>query len=353
MRSGTRRGILIGLGIVLLGAVLYHLGGLLKHGEFHAGEMLQALRGAHLGLLLLGLAVIYACYALRALRWMRFSRHLGPVSFRNIYGMTLAGFSLVFLFGRPGEPLRPLLLARKERQPVADTFGIYALERLFDMASMAVISAVGLFLLPVHAGAEGVAGALEHAARTAGTLLFAGVFGVVVFLVYLRLHGTALLERRLQGWRAAHGWRATLAHVVLGFVRGIQTIRSWGDLAAAVVYSGTHWVLVAMAYYWVSHGFGGRLSTLTFGEATVVMAFTLVGSVVQLPAVGGGSQLGSILAYTAIFGVEREPAVVAAMAVWLVTFASCILAGVPLLIHEGLSFGELRRLAGREEEEAA
>ena len=284
---------------------------------------------------------------------MHFSRHLGPVSFRNIYSMTLAGFSLVFLFGRPGEPLRPLLLARKERQPVADTFGIYALERLFDTASMAVIAAAGLFLLPVHTGAAGAAGALEHAARTAGTLLFTGVFSMVAFLVYLRLHGTAMLERRLQGWRAAHGWRATLAHIVLGFVRGIQTIRSWGDLASAVFYSGAHWVLVAMVYYWVSHSFGGRLGAITFSEATVVMAFTLVGSVVQLPAVGGGSQIGSILAYTAIFGVEREPAVVAAVVVWLITFAACSLAGVPLLIQEGLSFGELRRMVGREEKEAA
>ena len=353
MRSGTRRNILIGLGLVLLGVVLYHLGGRLKHREFNAEEMLQAIRHARLGLLLLGLVAIYACYALRALRWMRFSQHLGPACFRNIYSMTLAGFSLVFLFGRPGEPLRPLLLARKERQPVADTFGIYALERLFDTASMAVIAAVGLFLLPVHAGAEGTEGALEHAARTAGTLLFAGVFGVVAFLVYLRVHGTAMLERRLQNWRTAHGWRATLARIVLGFVRGIQTIRSWGDLASAVFYSGAHWVLVALVYYWVTHSFGGRLGALTFSEATVVMAFALVGSVVQLPAVGGGSQIGTILAYTAIFGVEREPAVVAAMVVWLITFAGCILAGVPLLIQEGLSFGELRRLAGREEEEAA
>jgi hypothetical protein len=72
---------------------------------------------------------------------------------------------------------------------------------------------------------------------------------------------------------------------------------------------------------------------------------------VQLPGVGGGSQLACFLAYTTIFGVEKEPAAAAAILIWLITFAGCSLAGVPLLIHEGMSLGELRRLAEQEEEE--
>jgi len=82
-----------------------------------------------------------------------------------------------------------------------------------------------------------------------------------------------------------------------------------------------------------------------------VLAFTLVGSAVQLPGVGGGSQLACFLAYTTIFGVEKEPAAAAAILIWLITFAGCSLAGVPLLIHEGMSLGELRRMAKEEEKE--
>jgi uncharacterized membrane protein YbhN (UPF0104 family) len=70
---------------------------------------------------------------------------------------------------------------------------------------------------------------------------------------------------------------------------------------------------------------------------------------VQVPGVGGGSQAGSIIAYTAIFGVEREPAVAAAIVLWLISFAMCSLVGVPLLIREGWSLGELRRMAKAEE----
>jgi hypothetical protein len=82
------------------------------------------------------------------------------------------------------------------------------------------------------------------------------------------------------------------------------------------------------------------------------MAFTLVGSAVQLPGVGGGSQVASFLAYTAIFGVESEPAAAASIVMWLITFAACSLLGVPLLIHHGFSIGKLREMAEREKEAA-
>ncbi len=33
---------------------------------------------------------------------------------------------------------------------------------------------------------------------------------------------------------------------------------------------------------------------------------------------------------------------------WLITFAGCTLVGIPLLIHQGMSMGELRQLAKKE-----
>src|SRR5947208_989696 len=250
------------------------------------------------------------------------------------------------------EPVRPVLLSRKEKLPYADMFGIYALERLFDFASTAVISALALVLFNAHAGNEETGAALSTAARTAGTLLFAGVTAAALFLVYLRLHGTAVLERRLQGWREAPGWRRSLAGKLLGFVRGVQAIRNLGDLLLAIFYSAVHWFLVLLVYFWATRSFGGTLGTLSLGDVMLVMAFSLVGSVVQLPAVGGGAQLASVLVYTKIFGVETEPATAAAIVLWLIGFAACCLAGVPLLIQEGMSLGELRGLAEHEKETA-
>jgi uncharacterized membrane protein YbhN (UPF0104 family) len=129
------------------------------------------------------------------------------------------------------------------------------------------------------------------------------------------------------------------------------------DLAAAVIYSALHWALVLSMYFLVTQSFGGKLEQLSLGDVMLVLAFTLVGSVVQLPAVGGGSQALAIFAFTKVFGVESEPAVAAAMVIWLISFAFCSIAGVPILIREGFSLGQLKELAEQEkkvlEKEAA
>jgi len=353
MRTSSRKLAAILAAVLLLGFVIYRSSGMLRLGDFSGAKLLHAVRGANPYLLILSLVAIYACYALRALRWHVFQKNLGDSTFSTIYAATLAGFASVFLLGRAGEPVRPLLLARNEKLPVSGMFGVYVLERLFDTASTAVIAAIGLILFQSRAHVGETSGKLETAARTTGSLLFAGVIAAVVFLIYLRLHGTALLERRLQGWLRAHGWRASVAGILLGFARGVQTIRSWGDLALSVFFSAAHWFLVLLIYLWVSHSFGGVLSGINLGDAMLVLAFTLVGSAVQLPGVGGGSQVACFLAYTAIFGVEKEPAAAAAIVMWLITFAGCSLVGVPLLIHEGLSLGKLREMAVHEKEAAS
>lgn len=341
------------MGLGLLGALLYRMRGFIPFSGFSGELLVASVREARISLLLLSLVTIYICFAIRAVRWMRLARRLGAANFGNIYRMTLAGFSAMFLLGRAGEPVRPLLLARKEKLPIADTFGVYVLERLIDAASAVVIAAIGLIVFTANHHSGGAASALEKAARTTGSVLFAGVLAAIGFLIYLRLHGTAMLERRLEKWHHAHGWRGHAARMVLGFARGVQTIRTWSDLGETLAYSGGHWALVALVYYWTAQSFGGTLAAIGFGGTLLVLAFALVGSAVQLPGVGGGSQVATFLAYTAIFGVENERAAVAAIVVWLITFASCSLAGVPLLVHEGWSLGELRRVAQKEEEESA
>jgi uncharacterized protein (TIRG00374 family) len=353
MRALARKPIFLILGVLLLAFVLYEARGFLHLGSFSGSKLLAAAREANPYYLILALVAIYTCYGIRSLRWQVFQRNIGPAHFWKIYSLTLGGFAAIFLLGRAGEPVRPLLLAKKQNLPVADTFGIYVLERIFDMGSVAVIAGVGLLLFGLHPHSGDLAAKLETAARTTGTILFAGVIAAVAILVYLRLHGTAALERRLEATIKAGSWRATMARIFLGFVRGVQTIRTFGDLLLATVYSGAHWSLVALAYFWVSHSFSGALHAISVSDAMIILSFSLVGSSVQLPGVGGGSQAGAIIAYTAIFGVEREPAVAAAMMLWAITFAGCSLVGVPLLIHEGAGLRDLKRLAAQEKREVA
>lgn len=352
MRASARKPFLLALGLVALGLVVYELRGFLHLGGFSGAKLLQAVREANPYYLVVAITAIYACYGIRSLRWQVFQRNLGKANLWKIYKLTLAGFAAIFLLGRAGEPVRPLLLAKKQDLPVADIFGIYVLERIFDMGSVAVIAAIGLLLFGMRPHAGDMADQLATAARTTGAILFAGVLAAAAALVYLRLHGTTLLEQRLHATIHTGGWRSTLARFVLGFVRGVQTIRTWGDLTLASVYSAVHWAVIALVYYWVSHAFAGT-AVVGLADAPLVLAFSLIGSSIQLPGVGGGSQAGAIIAYTAIFGVEREPAVAAAIVLWIITFAGVAVVGVPMLIHEGWGLRDLKEMAAEEKKEVA
>ena len=56
----------------------------------------------------------------------------------------------------------------EENLPVADMFGIYALERVFDFASTAVITALALLFFQSHESTGETSTALGTAAKTAG-----------------------------------------------------------------------------------------------------------------------------------------------------------------------------------------
>lgn len=353
MGRTLRKLLIAAVSLLVLGALVYRSQSAIRLQDFNWERLWHALQQARPGLLLLSLLTIYVGYAVRALRWQRFCRNLGQPRFWSLYSSTVMGFTALFLLGRAGEPLRPLLIARKDRLPVSSMFGIYVLERLFDGASTVIIGGLSLMMLAQMRSPNVPAAAWEARARDAGLVLMTLLLAGFVFVVYLRVHGSEALERGLHGWREQGGWRRRLAGILLSFLEGLQGIQSAGDLLAAVLYSALHWTLVGSIYLWVPRAFGLHLRPNEIAGALLVLFFTLVGSMLQLPAVGGGSQVASFLAFTVVFGVEKEPAAAAAVVLWLVTFAASSLVGVPLLVREGWSMGELRRLARAEAEAEA
>jgi uncharacterized protein (TIRG00374 family) len=350
MLRKARKWILFLLALLAAGYFLYKFRNAITLEGFHWSAVLQSLRQARLSLLLLSILAIHACYAVRALRWMRFCRWLGPTRFWNVFSATLMGFACSFLLGRAAEPVRPVLIARKDSLSIPGMLGVYVLERVFDMAATAVLAGSSLLLFERRGLVGEQSSRLMRVARSGGVLLLVGLIGIIAFLVYFRYRGAGWLASKLRhkSWRT--GWREKIAVLLEGFSDGLQGIRTWSDLAVLIGYSTVHWVLVIFVYLWVAHAFGGKLAELSFAGATLVLAFTMVGSTIQLPGVGGGAQLTTFLVFTLIFGVEKETAATASVIIWLVSFAGCCLAGLPLLFHEGWSMGELRRMASAEEQ---
>ncbi len=345
------RKILIWLAVIaILAAIVYQSRHMLHSQDFRWSKLKAAVKEAKLSYLIGSLAAMYVAYFIRAIRWKRFSRHLGPSTVLGIYRATLIGFSSVFLLGRAGEPVRPLLIAKKEKLPAAAMFGTYLLERLFDTAATAVFLGVTLIFFPqmlISAGAS--EDTISHV-REGGITLLAIIVAAVAFLIYFRLHGAGAIDRKLEGWRGSGGWRAKFAAGFSGFSDGLHAIRSFSDLFEALFYTATHWGLMILIFLWIAHAFGGDLGEVTLPGAMFVLGFTMIGSFLQLPTVGGGSQVASFLAFNLGLGIDNEPAAAAAIVLWLITFAGVSLIGIPLLIHEGWSMGELRQLARAEAE---
>ncbi len=350
MLRNSRRYLLLLLAVVVLGYFLYRFRGSITHGEFRWQLVWASLREERISLLLLSLVTIYACYAVRALRWVRFCHWLGETHFWSVYSATLAGFTCTFLLGRPAEPVRPVLIARKTTISIPGMFGVYVLERVFDMAATAVLAGGGLLFFNRAGNAAARSDVMWNVARSAGALLLAGLVGVIAFLIYFRYHGARWLANKLQHPKWRKGWREKVAALLEGFSDGLHGVRTWDDLAVLSFYTALHWALVVAVYAFIAHAFPGKLSTLTLGNIVLVVAFTLVGSAAQAPAVGGGSQAATFLVLTLIFGVDKEPAAVAAIVIWLITFAGCCLVGLPLLFREGWSVGELKRMARAQEQ---
>ena len=349
MRLSLRKILFLALGLALLVVLFYYSRNKISVPNFSWKSFGATVLHARKDLILLTIISIYACYFLRAMRWVRFARYLGPASLWRVFEATLMGFAAMFLLGRPGEPVRPLLIARREKLSVSSMFGIYVIERVFDIAATIIFASTSLVFLPtLLAEHGGGGGSFLPLLRRGGALLLAGLLAAIAFLFYLRFADGGVVKRSLDGWRGHPGWRARAAGLFAGFVEGLQAIRSLGDLTAATLLSAVHWTLIVFIYHWVLASLRGQLAALDLRAAELVLACTMLGSTVQIPAMGGGSQVASFLALTVFLGVKEETAAAAAILLWLVTFASCSLTGIPLLIREGMSLGELRRIAREE-----
>src|SRR5579871_522117 len=94
----------------------------------------------------LGLFATAQTYLLRAARWRVLLRPLGHARFGNALRATIIGFAVSFILPfRPGEFVKPYLLARAEGFDAPATFATVVIERVLDLAM--VLCLFGWFLL--------------------------------------------------------------------------------------------------------------------------------------------------------------------------------------------------------------
>ncbi len=94
-----------------------------------------------------GVALIYFAYILRAVRWKLFLRPVRRhASIWRLISPTVIGFTGLALLGRPGELIRPYLIARRENLPFASQVAVWTVERIFDVGGFTILLVAAIFL---------------------------------------------------------------------------------------------------------------------------------------------------------------------------------------------------------------
>lgn len=305
-------------------------------------------------------ALIYLGYVMRAIRWKLFLRPVRPrASSLQLIAPTLIGFTGLALLGRPGEFIRPYLIARRENLPFSSQIAVWAVERIFDIGAFAVLLALAIFL-------PGALGSTPHPEFRnkliyGGVLLLGIVFALAIGAVVVAQKGEALanwFEQRFSHWTKNLGKR--VAERIREFGSGLNTIHSPFSLLLLIVVSLLMWYLIALAYHEVTIAYHGVLNAagdqpldIPVPQILLLMGSSMVGSILQLPGVGGGSQLATIAALEHIFDVPQELALSCGIMLWLVTFVAVIPLGLLLARYEHLSLRRLSQESHQAEHEAA
>ncbi len=134
-----------------------------------------------------GIALIYLAYIFRAMRWKIFLRPVRPqASFLGLIGPTIVGFTGLALLGRPGEFIRPYLIAKRHNLPISSQVAVWAVERIFDIGAFAVLLALAIFL-------PGALGSTPHP-EYRQKLILGGV--MLLGIVFTLAVGAAVIARK-------------------------------------------------------------------------------------------------------------------------------------------------------------
>ncbi len=307
--------------------------------------------------ILQGVGYIYIAYFLRAVRWKIFLRPVRKeASILELIPPTMIGFTGLALLGRAGELIRPYLIARRQNLPFASQVAVWAVERIFDVGGFTVLLLAASFLpSKLRTFTLAAPPAVSHWIHLTGYALIALVLGLLSGAVLVSSRGNRIaqwVEDRFSHLAENLGHR--IAQKIREFTVGLTTIHGPVAFLQLSAVSVLMWWVIALAYKEVTHAYGAPMSAMSVTKVLLLMGASMLGSMVQLPGVGGGSQLATISALDHVFDiVPKELTVSCGIMLWLVTFVAVVPVGLLLSHHERLSLRKLSEETAQAEEVAA
>src|ERR1700733_13840475 len=198
----------------------------------------RQLRYVRIGHIVAGIAMIYATYWLRAMRWAVFVSPTKKVSAASLLGSQFIGFTAVALFGRLADLTRPYLISRKVELPMSSQVAVWTIERMFDLGAAAVIFSGALAFTPK--------GLPHHEVFIrAGEVSIGLTLAIAFFAGVVRAAGGAVAEfaRRTVGLLSKAAGES-IATKIVGFRDGLNALTSARDFGVVTLLSLAMWGII-------------------------------------------------------------------------------------------------------------
>jgi len=284
----------------------------------------------------LALILCMATYLGRALRWRIMILPIKPEpNLWNILVGTVIGFTAIVLFGRPGELVRPYLIAASEKISFSSQIAAWTLERIYDL--LVVLLIFGISLSQISRSRTHFGPVIGEVLRIGGYLI-----GIVGFICLLLL----FFFNRLSGDFGAlsllpPAWHSRVSGFLHAFSQGMESTRNLGFIIKVLVYSLLEWAIITASIVCLFRAFPAT-ANFRLMDVFVFLGFVAFGSAIQIPGIGGGMQLTSILIFTEFFHFSIEVATSLALVVWVFSFVVIMPFGLVLAFHKGIRWRNLR-----------
>jgi uncharacterized protein (TIRG00374 family) len=302
-------------------------------------------------LLFAAILIVCSTYVIRAFRWRTLLEPLTEAGMRPLFIATTVGFGSVFVFGRAGEVVRPVVLSLRDRRvrPAA-AFVTIMIERLCDTITVVIIFSVCLMWVKAPAGYEAQFSRVRYLGLG---LLLAAMAGLVGLAWFRRRSAAAIgwLSKRFEQWdfipeRVAKGITSTLEQLATA----LGILANFPELVRVALWSVFLWGVILLAYLMVLWAFG-----LPFGpaEAVFVMGFAMIGSLVPTPGGAAGAFEAATAAGLMLMTVSKDQSAAVALITHLVLFAPALIFGLYYLIRGEINISRLKEMTSAEAVEHA
>lgn len=337
---GRRAALVVLAALVLLGILAVRA----SAASFDWNLFLDTIRHVSWLWLTIAILLMLLTYVGRALRWEVMLRPLGrKVSIARLTSDTAIGFMAATLLGRVGELVRPYLISVSAGVSFSSQIAAWLLERVLDLLAVLLIFGFALARVPSHGLPLGPG--LRWMLQAGGYLAaLAGLLCLLV-LVAFRNFSESARERILAAisFLPSNYYRRS-NRMLDAFSRGVEVTKNPGSLGLLAAYTGLEWAVITASYAALLRCFAvTRFLKIT--DVVIILGFVAFGSIVQIPGIGGGIQITSIVVLKEIYGLSLESASGIALFIWILTLVLVVPLGLACALRQGMNWHKIKQLA--------